>query len=261
MTILAILLGVAFIAGSYVLTDTINRSFDDIFDEAYAGTDVAVSSSTTGQADSGDLPPFSERYLDVVRQVPGVEAAEGGIFSLGRFVDEKGDPLSNSFAPEFISSTSPEPFQTLTYTEGRPPTTADEASIDESTADREGLDIGDTLRIAGQAGVKPYRIVGLQRLGNTSSGGSSTAQLTLPEAQRLTDKRGELDGISVKADARGVPPRAAPADRPGAAAAARGRDRQPGGRAPGPGHQGRPVASSAWCCSCSAAWRCWWAAS
>ena len=121
VTILAILLGVAFIAGSYVLTDTINRSFDDLFDEAYAGTDVAVSSSTTGQADSGDLPPFSERYLDVVRQVPGVEAAEGGIFSLGRFVDEKGDPLSNSFAPEFISSTSPEPFQTLTYTEGRPP--------------------------------------------------------------------------------------------------------------------------------------------
>ena len=200
VTILAILLGVAFIAGSYVLTDTINRSFDDLFDEAYAGTDVAVSSSTTGQADSGDLPPFSERYLDVVRQVPGVEAAEGGIFSLGRFVDEKGDPLSNSFAPEFISSTSPEPFQTLTYTEGRPPTTADEASIDESTADREDLGIGDTLRIAGQAGVKPYRIVGLQRLGNTSSGGSSTAQLTLPEAQRLTDKRGELDGISVKAD-------------------------------------------------------------
>ena len=68
VTILAILLGVAFIAGSYVLTDTINRSFDDLFDEAYAGTDVAISSSTTGQADSPDLPAFSERYLDRVRQ-------------------------------------------------------------------------------------------------------------------------------------------------------------------------------------------------
>ena len=148
VTVLAILLGVAFIAGSYVLTDTINRSFDDIFDEAYAGTDVAVSSSTTGQADGGDLPPFSERYLNVVRRVPGVEAAAGGIFSLGRFVDEKGDPLSNSFAPEFISSTAPDPFQTLTYTEGRPPESANEASIDESTAEREDLGIGDTLRIA-----------------------------------------------------------------------------------------------------------------
>jgi putative ABC transport system permease protein len=205
ITALAVLLGVAFIAGSYVLTDTINRSFDDIFDEAYAGTDVAVSSSTTGQADGADLPPFSERWLDRVRQVPGVEKAAGGIFSTVRFVDEDGEQLSASFAPEFVSSVAPEPFETLTYSEGRPPRTADEASIDESTADREDFEIGDTLRIAGPAGVKAYRIVGVQHLGQTSSGGAGTAQLTLPEAQRLTEKEGELDGISVEA-AEGVSP-------------------------------------------------------
>jgi putative ABC transport system permease protein len=200
VTALAVLLGVAFIAGSFVLTDTINRSFDDIFDEAYAGTDVAISSSTTGQGDSPDLPAFSERFLDRVRRVDGVEKAAGGIFSTVRFVDAEGDPLGNSFAPNFVSSTAPEPFETLTYTEGRPPTTADEGSIDESTADREGLEIGGTLRIAGEAGVKSYRIVGIQRLGDTSSGGAGTAQLTLPEAQRLTGKEGELDGISVQAE-------------------------------------------------------------
>jgi putative ABC transport system permease protein len=199
VTALAVLLGVAFIAGSFVLTDTINRSFDDIFDQAYAGTDVAISSSTTGQGDSPDLPAFPERYLDRVRQVDGVEKAAGGIFSTARFVDAEGDPLGNSFAPNFVSSTAPEPFETLTYTQGRPPTTADEASIDESTADREGLEIGGTLRIAGDAGVKTYRIVGIQRLGDTSSGGAGTAQLTLPEAQRLIEKEGELDGISVQA--------------------------------------------------------------
>jgi putative ABC transport system permease protein len=199
VTALAVLLGVAFIAGSFVLTDTINRSFDDIFDQAYAGTDVAISSSTTGQGDSPDLPAFPERYLDRVRQVDGVEKAAGGIFSTARFVDAEGDPLGNSFAPNFVSSTAPEPFETLTYTQGRPPTTADEASIDESTADREGLEIGGSLRIAGEAGVKTYRIVGIQRLGDTSSGGAGTAQLTLPEAQRLIEKEGELDGISVQA--------------------------------------------------------------
>src|SRR5918999_305927 len=150
VTMLAVLLGVAFIAGSYVLTDTINRSFDDIFDEAYA-------------------------------------------------------QLSAAFAPEFVSSVAPEPFETLTYTDGRPPETADEASIDESTADRENFEIGDTLRIAGPAGVKGYEIVGLQRLGSTSSGGSSTAQLTLEEAQRLTNKQGQFDAISVEA-ADGVSP-------------------------------------------------------
>ncbi|MEA2362212.1 MAG: putative transport system permease protein [Thermoleophilaceae bacterium] len=205
VTVLAVLLGVAFIAGSYVLTDTINKSFDEIFDVAYAGTDVAVSSSTTGQADNASPPPFPERYLDVVRKVPGVEKAAGGIFSVVRFVDRKGDQLSSSFAPEFVSSTAPKPFDTLTYTSGRPPRTSAETSIDDSTADREHFKLGDTLRIAGEAGVKGYTIVGLQRLGKTTSGGSSTAQLTLPEAQRLTQKEGEVDGISVKA-APGVSP-------------------------------------------------------
>ncbi len=207
VTMLAVLLGVAFIAGSYVLTDTINRSFDEIFDEAYAGTDVAVSASTTGQTDDGALPAFPESYLERVRGVEGVEEAVGGIFSMIRFVDAEGEPLGTSFAPEFASSTAPEPFETLTYTEGRPPRTAEEASIDESTAERENLEPGGTLRIAGPAGVEDYRIVGLQRLGDTSSGGSGTAQLTLAEAQRLTEKRGELDGISVQA-ADGVSPEA-----------------------------------------------------
>jgi putative ABC transport system permease protein len=205
ITALAVLLGVAFIAGSYVLTDTINRSFDDIFTEAYAGTDVAISPSTTGGGEEIDLPPFSAEVLNQVRRVDGVEQAAGGIFSTIRFVDEEGEPLSSAFAPEFVSSVAPEPFETLTYTEGRPPESANEASIDESTADREDLSIGDKLRIAGPAGVKAYDIVGLQRLGSTSSGGSSTAQLTLPEAQRLTDKQGEFDGISVEA-AEGVSP-------------------------------------------------------
>jgi putative ABC transport system permease protein len=207
VTALAVLLGVAFIAGSYVLTDTINKSFDEIFDVAYAGTDVAVSSSTTGQGDQAAPPPFPERYLAAVRKVDGVDKAEGGIFSVGRFVDAKGDQLSTSFAPEFVSSTSEKPFDTLTYTKGHPPRTASETSIDESTANREHLDIGSTLRIAAEAGVRSYKIVGLQRLGDTSSGASSTAQLTLPEAQSLTDKVGQLDGISVKA-ASGVSPQA-----------------------------------------------------
>jgi putative ABC transport system permease protein len=200
VTALAVLLGVAFIAGSYVLTDTINRSFDDIFDVAYEGTDVSISPSTTAQGDEISPPSFPADVLDRVRRVDGVKSAAGGIFSVARFVDEDGDPLSASFAPEFVASVAPEPFETLTYTEGRPPRSADEVGVDESTADREGLKVGDTFRIAGKAGVKEYRISGIQRLGDTTSGGSGTAQLTLDEAQRLMQKQGEFDGISVQAE-------------------------------------------------------------
>ncbi len=205
VTVVAVLLGVAFIAGSYVLTDTINRSFDEIFDVAYSGTDVAVSASTTGSGDTGIVPPFPARYLNEVRGVDGVENSVGGIFTTGRFVDSKGDPLNSGFAPEFISSVAPKPFDTLTYVEGGNPRTANEVSIDQATADREGLEVGSKLRIAGEAGVKAYTITGIQRLGNTASGGSGTSVLTLPEAQRLTGRVGKFDAISVQA-APGVQP-------------------------------------------------------
>jgi putative ABC transport system permease protein len=200
VTTLAVFLGVAFIAGGYVLTDTINASFDDIFDEAYAGTDVSVAPTTRGSSDDLAVPAFPAEFLDRVKRVDGVQSAAGGIFSLGQFVDAKGEKLTAGFAPNFISSVAPEPFETLTYVEGRAPESADEASIDTSTADNEKLEIGDTLRIAGEREVSAYEIVGLQRLGDTSGGGAGTAQLTLPEAQRITDKEGEFDAISVAAE-------------------------------------------------------------
>ena len=263
VTVLAILLGVAFIAGSYVLTDTINRSFDDIFDEAYAGTDVAISLEHHG-------PGRQRRPAAVLGALPrpGARRARrgaggrGGIFSLGRFVDEEGDPLSNSFAPEFISSTLARAVPDAHLHRGPAPRDRrrglDRRVHRRSRGPRHRRHAADRRPGRGQGG---YRIVGLQRLGNTSGGGSSTAQLTLPEAQRITDKLGELDGISVKA-APGVSPRELRQriDRVLPPRLRRG-DRQPGRRPPGAGHQGRPLSSSASCCSCSAAWRCWWAAS
>ena len=84
VTMLAVLLGVAFIAGSYILTDTINRSFDDIFESAYKGTDVSISPSTTTQGDEMQPPAFPASVLDAVRRVDGVKSAAGGIFSAAR---------------------------------------------------------------------------------------------------------------------------------------------------------------------------------
>ena len=199
VTTLAVFLGVAFIAGGYVLTDTINASFDDIFDEAYSGTDVSVAPSTRGSSQDVQVPSFPAEYLERVQRLDGVESAAGGIFSVSSFVDEQGEKLTAGFAPNFVASVAPEPFETLTYVEGRAPEDAGEASIDTSTAESENLAIGDTLRIAGEQEVAEYEIVGLQRLGSTDGGGAGTAQLTLEEAQRITDKQDEFDGISIAA--------------------------------------------------------------
>ena len=188
-------------AGTYVLTDTINRSFDDLFSEALKGTDVVVTPKEIVEQETSEPPPFDASLLDAVRATAGVERAEGGIFSLVRIVDERGEALGTEFAPNFAASVLPKPFETLSYSEGRPPRAAGEAALDAATAERKRLDVGDTVGVAGEARLSRYRIVGLTRLGETSSGGASSVTLTLPEAQRVTDKRGKLDQISVAASA------------------------------------------------------------
>ncbi len=198
-TTLAVFLGVAFVAGTYVLTDTINKSFDDIFSEAVKGTDVAITPREPVAQDDRDPPAFPASTLDTVRRVPGVEKAAGGIFSMVKLVDAKGDPLVKGFAPNFVSSALPAPFSTFTYTRGRPPRGPREAALDAASARRAKLGLRDQVGVAGEREIQRYRITGLVRLGETSSGGASTAVLTGPEAQRVAGKRGKYDQVSVAA--------------------------------------------------------------
>jgi putative ABC transport system permease protein len=204
-TWLAIFLGVALVAGTYVLTDTINASFNEIFTESLKGTDVVVTARQDVQTDDAAPPGFPARLLDPVRKVDGVAAATGSVFASGRFVDRDGDPIGNSFAPNFISSLLPPRFEALDYVAGRKPRTSTEASIDTQTADTGDLRVGGKVRLAGAHEAKTYDLVGLTELGNASFGGAGIAQVLLPEAQRITDHEGQFDQISVAA-ADGVSP-------------------------------------------------------
>ena len=205
--VVAVFLGVALTSGAYVLTDTINASFEDIFDESFAGTDVVVTPKEIVEQDDQEPPAFSASLLNRVERVDGVAKAEGGVFSLGRIVDQDGDTVGSEFAPNFVSSKSTEPFDTLTYEEGNPPEADDQAAIDPVTADRGGLGIGDRVGVVGNRELQTYEVVGIASLGDTDFGGAAVVTLTLPEAQRVTGKEGEFDQISVDA-ADGVEPEA-----------------------------------------------------
>jgi putative ABC transport system permease protein len=122
------------------------------------------------------------------------------VFASGRFIDTDGDPIGNSFAPNFISSLNPPRFESLDYVEGRKPRTPTEASIDTQTADTGDLKVGGKMRLAGAREAKTYDIVGLTKLGDTSFGGAGIAQVILPVAQRITDREGQFDQISVAAE-------------------------------------------------------------
>ncbi|HEY6731517.1 MAG TPA: FtsX-like permease family protein [Solirubrobacterales bacterium] len=202
LTSFAVFLGVAFVAGSFVLTDTIFAAFDEIFEESLKGTSVVVTAENPVEQENGETPTISASLLPKVERTPGVREAAGAIFSLGAFFTADNEKIGNKFAPKFISSTLPENLESLTYVEGRMPRGPGEASLQKATAEDADLKLGDKIKLISQGNLETFRLVGLTQLGSGSAsfGGASIAQVTLPVAQRLTHKQGRFDQISVAAD-------------------------------------------------------------
>jgi putative ABC transport system permease protein len=199
-TTLAVVIGVAFVAGTYILTDTTFAAFDEIFEDSLAKTDVVITAKEEVRQETGEVPSFKAAVLPKVKRVEGVRVAVGQIFTQGAFFDAENEQIGTKFAPKFITSDLPESLETQTYVEGRQPRNAGEAALDQSAAEEAGLEMGSTLKLASVERVAAYRIVGLTKLGAASWGGASIAGLTLPEAQRITDKQGEFDQILIAAD-------------------------------------------------------------
>jgi len=197
LTAMAVVLGVAMISGTYVLTDTIDRSFGAIFTEANAGVDVVVVPSDEGPgSDSGNIG-FSEALVERVRRTPGIASAEGSVFDLGVSVrDPEGEVLPST--PTFVSSV--ESSTAFRLVEGRFPRAANEVTLDRTTAGEETIAVGETIEISGAQGARPYRVVGVARFGSTGSvAGATVTILTLPEAQRVLGKQGQVDAIDAQA--------------------------------------------------------------
>jgi putative ABC transport system permease protein len=204
-TTLAVVIGVAFVAGTYILTDTTFAAFDEIFEDSVKGTSVVVSARDVVEQETGEEPTISAALLPKVRRVEGVRLAAGGIAIPGGIFDAKGDAIGNKFAPKFISSTQPGVLQSLEYVEGRGPTGPSEASLDKSAAAEAGLGVGDEIKLASVERAKTFRLVGLTQLGDASWGGASIAEVIMPQAQRLTGNVGRFTRISVAAES-GVSP-------------------------------------------------------
>ena len=208
LTALAVFLGVSLMTGTYVLTDTFTNSFGQIFEESSEGVDVAVVPTEAVETEGGSEPPgMPERLLDRVTEVDGVAEAVGGIFAAGiALIDDDGDRIGSMQAPAFGASVQPERFDPFDYDEGGPPQAPNEVAIDKLSADKENLEVGDSITVAGAEAARKYEIVGIATLGEVDSfGGASVAILPLEEAQRLADKVGEFDQISIAAE-QGVSP-------------------------------------------------------
>jgi putative ABC transport system permease protein len=199
-TTIAVVLGVAFVAGSYVLTDTILAAFNEIFSESLKGTSVVVTAQNPVEQENGETASIPASLLPRIKSTPGVKLAAGAIFTPGAFFDSEGDKIGSKFAPKFISSTLPGSLESLNYVEGHKPRGPTEASIDKGAAESSGLHLGDEVGLVGQGKLRQFELVGFTQLGSASFGGTSIAQVTLPVAQALTHKVGRFDQISVAAE-------------------------------------------------------------
>jgi len=201
LTGFAVVLGVMMIAGTYVLTDTIERSFDAIFTESNQGVDAVVTSDAAVDTDDGNEPPIEEGVLDQVRKVDGVGAAVGIVADQQTaIVGSDGERVGGNGAPGLAFSVVPEEFDPLSYSEGGPPQADREVAIDAATAENEGFELGDLVTISGAGETRELELVGTATLGGSESlGGATIAVMTLPGAQAVTGKQGKFDAIRVAA--------------------------------------------------------------
>ena len=209
LTALAIVLGVAMMSGAYVLTDTIDKAFDSIFVDSYAGTDAVVTGKDPGfsfEGESAEAPPIPASTLEQVREVEGVELATGSVQDFQtKLLRPDGEEIDTGGAPSFAFGIETEPeydrFNPLNLVEGRWPSGDEEVAVDEGVANDENLELGDRIGVAGIGRAQEFRIVGIARYGEVSSlGGATFAIFDVPTAQALLDKEGQLDAVQAAAE-------------------------------------------------------------
>ena len=206
-TALAVTLGVAFMAGTLVLTDTIGKTFDDLFADVYENTDAVVRAELAfeGPMGTGDQRGRVDASLvDTVAAVDGVADAEGSIFGYARLVGKDGDAIGNpqNGAPTVGVnwSTSPD-FNPFRIQSGNAPEGADEVVIDAKSARDGDLAVGDTTTVLVLAGPQQVRISGIAKFGTVDSpGGASFTLFKGDVGQRLLAEPGKFDTINVIGD-------------------------------------------------------------
>lgn len=194
-TVIAIVLGVAFMAGTFVLSDTLDRVFDDLFAEANAPVDAQVQGEIIfSDPFGGDQRELLDPALvDTIANLDGVASAVPyvttiGFGSINRILDPDGDPVGASNGPPtLLESWIDDPALTpYVLQDGRGPETDRELALNVAAVEDGGFELGDDVTLVSQFGREDYSLVGIFTFGTAkSSAGAVSAEFTLAEAQRL----------------------------------------------------------------------------
>jgi putative ABC transport system permease protein len=208
LTAVAVILGISFMSGTLVLTSTINKTFDSLFTEVFAGTDAQVRGQEPIDASFfGETPraPVTSADLATVRRVSGVAVAEPDVeIPYAQLVDSKGDEIGGGGPPTFGTAWTDNADLNRFRLEpgGSAPRSNDEIVIDRGAADKGHFRVGDRVGVLTQKARKTYTIVGIAKFGNADSPlGATVIQFTLAEAQHINDyKKDQFSTINVVGD-------------------------------------------------------------
>ncbi|MDG4751413.1 ABC transporter permease [Micromonospora sp. WMMD718] len=203
---LAVVLGVMFVSGAFVLTDTLGRSFDAVFADAYAEVDVSVEakpkidvSTTEGMPLSTPMPAS---VLDRIKAVPGVADAEGVVAADGARMIGSNGKVATSFGPPQLGQNWLGESDLVEIREGRAPQADDEIVINTALAEAGKVKVGDRVGVLTLAPKKEFTLVGVFGYsgGRDSIGGANEVYFTTPVAQQLMlGKPDVFSNVSVQA--------------------------------------------------------------
>jgi putative ABC transport system permease protein len=201
LTALAIVLGVAMVSGSFVVTDTITKAFDTIFTSSYRNTDAVVSRKSLVDYSNSGNGTVSTSLLARIRRLPDVQAAAGSIIDLNndttntKLIDRNGKAIQANGNPTFGFGVDPSQprFNPLQLVAGSWASGRHDVVIDSNTAKTHHFAVGDSIDAAAKGPKERFRISGIAKYGDVDSlGGATIAVFTIPTAQRLL----RLDGYT-----------------------------------------------------------------
>jgi putative ABC transport system permease protein len=187
LSALAVVLGVAFVAGTYVFTDTLQRTFSDLFEGVEPDVIVTAAAEFDTQQTTGAVASLPAAALDVLADVDGVAKAAGVVQVTGvTLLDEDGQIVGAPGAPAFgVNWDDDADLSPLRLVEGRGPAAPDEVAIDTQAYESGGFALGDTIRILTPGPTEQAELVGVFRYG--TSGNLAGATLTAFQPRRAQE--------------------------------------------------------------------------
>ncbi|MCU1594328.1 MAG: hypothetical protein JWO12_1720 [Frankiales bacterium] len=197
---LAVLLGISFMSGALVLTDSLGRVFDNLFTSISSGTDVQVQGTSALGADA-QAQPVPQAALDAVKKVDGVAEVVGDTGGEGGLVLPNGKLLKKTGPPVLgVSFNAGGLQESLRVKQGKAPVGLDQVAIDLTTARKQHLKIGEQVGITGTGPKRPATITGFVGFDTTNSiAGATLLAFDPPSAQQLFGHPGEYQSLSIAA--------------------------------------------------------------